>query len=187
MKKLPSLTQATRMLCCAEDLGMIPDCVPEVLKELQILSLEIERMPKRLGETFADTRAYPYLSVATPSTHDMSVLRGWWKENRTLTTRFWREVLGHPGEAPADLDAQTAEEILRLHLNSPSMLALISYQDWTAMDKKLRAKDPEAERINVPANPRHYWRYRMPITLEKLLKETAFNEKIKQMIAASGR
>ncbi len=187
MKKLPSLTQATRMLCCAEDLGMIPDCVPEVLKELQILSLEIERMPKRLGETFADTREYPYLSVATPSTHDMSVLRGWWKENRTLTTRFWREVLGHPGEAPADLDAQTAEEILRLHLNSPSMLALISYQDWTAMDKKLRAKDPEAERINVPANPRHYWRYRMPITLEKLLKETAFNEKIKQMIAASGR
>ena len=55
------------------------------------------------------------------------------------------------------------------------------------MDKKIRAKDPEAERINVPANPRHYWRYRMPITLEKLLKETAFNEKIKQMIAASGR
>ena len=187
MKKLPAITQATRMLCCAEDLGMIPACVPEVLNKLQILSLEIERMPKRLGETFADTKKYPYLSVATPSTHDMSVLRGWWKENSENTARFWREVLGKPGEAPAELDGKTAEEIVRLHLNSPSMLALISYQDWTAMDEALRAPDPEAERINVPANPRHYWRYRMPLTLEKLLDQKAFNDKIKQLITDANR
>ena len=166
---------------------MIPACVPEVLNKLQILSLEIERMPKRLGETFADTKKYPYLSVATPSTHDMSVLRGWWKENREITARFWSEVLGKTGEAPAELDGKTAEEILRLHLNSPSMLALISYQDWTSMDETLRAPDPDEERINVPANPRHYWRYRMPITLEKLLDQTAFNDKIKQLITDANR
>ena len=187
MKKLPVLTQATRMLCCAEDLGMIPACVPEVLNNLQILSLEIERMPKRLGEKFADTKKYPYLSVATPSTHDMSVLRGWWKENPEKTAQFWREVLGHTGEAPAELDGKTAEEIVRLHLNSPSMLTLISYQDWLSMDEILRAPDPDAERINVPANPHHYWRYRMPITLEKLLDQTAFNGKIKQLITDANR
>ena len=44
MKKLPRLTQATRMLCCAEDLGMVPDCVPWVMNELRILSLEIQSM-----------------------------------------------------------------------------------------------------------------------------------------------
>ena len=187
MKKLPALTQATRLLACAEDLGMIPDCVPDVLKELQMLSLEIQRMPKRLGDTFADTAHYPYLSVATPSTHDMSVLRGWWKETPALTRRFWNEVLGGPGEAPAEADGKTCEKILNQHLQSPAMLALISFQDWTSMDEKLRAKDPEAERINIPANPRHYWRYRMPMTLEKLLQEEAFNAKIRGMIENAKR
>ncbi len=187
MKKLPALTQATRMLACAEDLGMVPDCVPGVMEKLQMLSLEIQRMPKRLGEAFADTQHYPYLSVATPSTHDMSVLRGWWRESPALTQRFWNEVLQRPGQAPAEADAATCEQILRLHLQSPSMLALISWQDWSSMDEKLRAPDPQSERINVPANPHHYWRYRMPLSLEKLLNEHSFNQKINQMIAHSAR
>ena len=187
LKKLPALTQATRMLPCAEDLGMIPDCVPYVLDRLQILSLEIQRMPKHAGETFADTSKYPYLSVATPSTHDMSVLRGWWKETPALTQRFWNEVLGHSSEAPAQADTGTCEKILQMHLESPSMLALISWQDWTSINEHLRTPDPHTERINIPADPQHYWRYRMAITLEQLLRETAFNDKIHNMIRRSKR
>lgn len=187
LKKLPALTQSTHMLCCAEDLGMIPACVPDVMSRLQMLSLEIQRMPKRLGETFADTKNYPYLSAATPGTHDMSVLRGWWKESPEMTRRFYNEVLGYPGPAPQEADGKICEDIIRLHLNSPSMLALIAFQDWISMDEALRAKDPDAERINVPANPRHYWRYRMHIPLEELIKQTALNEKIKRMIQESGR
>lgn len=152
-----------------------------------MLSLEIERMPKRLGETFADAKNYPYLSVATPSTHDMSVLRGWWKESPETTQRFYNGVLGKPGRAPAEADEKICEDIIRLHLESPSMLALLSLQDWTSMDESLRAEDANAERINVPANPRHYWRYRMHITLEELMTQTAFNEKVKRMILESGR
>ena len=187
MKKLPALTQATRMLPCAEDLGMIPACVPEVMHTLQMLTLEIQRMPKTAGQTFADTANYPYLSVATPSTHDMSVLRGWWQENPAITQKFWKEVLHKDGDAPQELDPQTCKEILDMHLKSPSMLALIALQDWTAMSEKLRGNDPEEERINVPANPHHYWCYRMPVTLETLLKEKAFNAQIKQMITEAGR
>ena len=175
------------MLACAEDLGMVPACVPGVMAQLQMLSLEIQRMPKRLGETFADTRHYPYLSVATPSTHDMSVLRGWWKENPALTQRFWNEVLQRPGQAPAEADGSACEQILRMHLQSPSMLALISWQDWSSMDEHLRAPNPDDERINIPVNPRHYWRYRMPLTLEKLLTEHTFNDKIRQMLAETNR
>lgn len=187
LKKLVPLTQCTRMLCCAEDLGMIPDCVPEVMQQLQLLSLEIQRMPKHLGETFADTRHYPYVSVATPSTHDMSTLRGWWQENAGLTQRFYNEVLGEPGQAPAQASGQICERILRMHLESPSMLALISLQDWQSMDESLRAPDPETERINIPANPHHYWRYRMNTTLEELLNQYNFNNKIKEMIANANR
>ena len=187
LEKLPALTQATRLLACAEDLGMIPACVPEVMKELQMLSLEIQRMPKTPGKLFADTTHYPYTSVATPSTHDMSVLRGWWTENASVTQKFWTNVLGKKGQAPKTLDGKTCEEIINLHLNSPSMLALISYQDWTGMDESLRESDPEEERINIPANPHHYWRYRMPITVEELLEKTEFNTKIKELIQFSKR
>ena len=52
MKKLPILTQATSMLVCGEDLGMVPDCVPWVMDQLQILSLEIQRMPKNPKHEF---------------------------------------------------------------------------------------------------------------------------------------
>jgi len=187
LKKLPELIQSTRLLCCAEDLGMIPACVPDVMNQLQMLSLEIQRMPKRLGETFADTKNYPYLSVATPSTHDMSVVRGWWKESPELTRQFYNYVLGRAGNPPKEADGEICTEIVRMHLKSPSMLALLSFQDWTAMDERLRAKDPDAERINVPANPRHYWRYRMHVTLEELMRSDAFNRKIKEMISSAGR
>ena len=187
LRKLPALVQSTRMLCCAEDLGMVPACVPDVMRQLQMLSLEIQRMPKNVGEQFADTRRYPYLSVATPSTHDMSVLRGWWEENQVITQQFWHEVLNKSGPAPQEAGPEICEEILNKHLQSPSMLALISFQDWTSMDKNLRAPDPAMERINIPADPHHYWRYRMHITLEELIKEDAFNTKIKAMLAMSQR
>ncbi|MGN1058534.1 MAG: 4-alpha-glucanotransferase, partial [Candidatus Avelusimicrobium sp.] len=187
LQKLPALIQSTRLLCCAEDLGMIPGSVPEVMRALQMLSLEIERMPKRLGATFADTRTYPYLSVATPSTHDMSVVRGWWKESPETTQKFYNTVLGREGCAPAEADGKICEDIIRLHLESPSILALLSFQDWTSMNEKLRAPDADGERINIPANPRHYWRYRMHITLEELMKANAFNAKVKRLIKESGR
>ncbi len=187
LAKLPALTQTTPMLCCAEDLGMIPHCVPEVMKQLQMLSLEIQRMPKQIGQTFAQTEQYPYLSVATPSTHDMSVLRGWWKENPELTQKFWNEQLHREGTAPAEPSADVCEQILCMHLKSPSMLCMIGWQDWTSMDENLRAPDPDAERINIPANPRHYWRYRMQLPVDMLIRKFSFNEKIAEMIKSSGR
>ena len=187
LKKLPRLTQSTRMLACAEDLGMIPACVKPVMQQLQLLSLEIERMPKQLGRSFDPIQKYPYLSVATPSTHDMSVLRAWWKENREITQKFYNNVLGQKGTAPEEASTEICTQIIRLHYGSPSMLALIGLQDLTAMDETLRGQNPEEERINVPANPKHYWRYRMPMTLETLLQSDSFNEKLKRMIETSAR
>ena len=51
----------------------------------------------------------------------------------------------------------------------------------------VRNPNIDAERINVPANPRHYWRWRMHITLEELMNLTEFNQHIRQMIEESGR
>ena len=187
MKKLPILTQATSMLVCGEDLGMVPDCVPWVMDQLQILSLEIQRMPKNPKHEFGHVWEYPYRSVCTISTHDMSTLRGWWEEDYEQTCRYYNHVMGHWGEVPVSAPGWVCEEIVRHHLECPSLLCILSFQDWLSIDEEIRYPDVNAERINVPANPRHYWRYRMHLTLEELIKNKKFNEKLVEMIDTTGR
>ena len=187
MKKLPRLTQATRMLCCAEDLGMVPDCVPWVMNELRILSLEIQSMPKDDKVRFGHLSRNPYRSVCTISTHDMPTLRQWWDEDEERTQTYFNTMLYRGGAAPHPLPGWLAKDIVSRHLTSPSMLCLLSLQDWLSIDERLRLPDQNAERINIPANPRHYWRYRMHLTIEQLLREDDFNETIKTLITQSGR
>ena len=187
MKKLPQLTQSTNMLVCGEDLGMIPGCVPWVMNDLRILSLEIQRMPKDPKQEFANPYEYPYRSVSTISTHDMSTLRGWWEENAEQTQHFFNHMLGHYGAAPAVADAKICEEVVTHHLRGSSILCILSWQDWLSIDGELRYPNAQAERINVPANPRHYWRWRMHLSLEQLMKADGLNEKIKGLIAQAGR
>lgn len=187
MKKLPLLTQATRMLVCAEDLGMVPNCVPWVMNDLKILTLEIQSMPKNPNHKFGHLEENPYRSVATISTHDMSPLRLWWEEDKALTQAFYNEALQKDGEAPQPMPGWLAEEVISRHLFCPSMLALLSLQDWLSMDEQVRFPDPAAERINIPANPRHYWRYRMHLNIEELMQNDALNAKIKTLIERSGR
>ena len=186
-ERLSVLTQSTSMLTCGEDLGMIPHCVPYVMRRQQILSLEIERMPKSTDTEFAVLSQYPYLSVCTTSTHDMNPLRAWWRENREKTQRYYNQVMGWWGEAPNDASPEICSNIIERHLQSPSMLTILPLQDWLSIDGALRAADAESERINVPANPRHYWRYRMHLTLEALLGADNFNNTIASMIVRSGR
>ncbi len=187
MKKLPRLTQATRMLVCAEDLGMVPDCVPWVMNELRILSLEIQSMPKNPEVRFGHLSQYPYRSVCTISTHDMPTLRQWWDEDEAQTQEYFNTMLYRGGEAPHPLPGWLAKDIVSRHLTSPSMLCLLSLQDWLSTDERLRLPDANAERINIPANPRHYWRYRMHLTIEQLLAADDFNQEIQTLIVQSGR
>ncbi len=187
MRKLPVLIDATGMLVCAEDLGMVPDCVPWVMNDLRILTLEIQAMPKKYGVRFGNLAENPYRSVATIFTHDMPTLRGWWEEDAERSQLYYNEVLQKDGEAPKVIPGWLCEEVVARHLYSPSMLCLISWQDWMSMDERLRYPDVDFERINVPSNPRNYWHYRMHLTLEQLMKCDEQNEKIRRLIARSDR
>lgn len=187
MKKLQKLTQATRMLVCAEDLGMVPECVPWVMNELRILSLEIQSMPKDDKVRFGHLSRNPYRSVCTISTHDMPTLRQWWDEDERRTQEYYNTMLHRGGGAPHPLPGWLAKEIVSRHLMCPSMLCLLSLQDWLSISDSLRLPNVNAERINVPANPRHYWRYRMHMTIEQLMAADDFNDAVKTMINESGR
>lgn len=153
-RRLPAVVNATSMLACAEDLGMIPACVPSVLNKLQVLSLEVQRMPKEFGVSLGRPETYSYQSVATTSTHDMPPLRLWLMQVSSPMT---------------DPTPEQCAEYINAHVHSPAMLTILPLQDWLSADAKLRRPDPTEEQINIPSNPRHYWRYRMHLTLENLL------------------
>jgi len=183
MKKLPELKRSTNMLVFGEDLGMVPHCVPEVMKDLGILSLEIQRMPKEGINTFNA----PYLSVVTPSTHDMNTIRGYWYEDEKQTQHFYNNIIGQYGKAPADSTTGIVKEIIFQHLHSPAMWSIFQLQDILGISETLRQEDINIERINIPENPNHYWRYRMHLSLEELIKQKDFSAELKNYVTSSGR
>ncbi len=187
LKRLPALLHHTRMLICAEDLGMLPDCVEPVLDQLRILSLQIQQMPKQQGFEFAHLDGYPKRSVCTISTHDMAPLRLWWQENPERRQRFYITMLQKEGHAPDQLPAHLAEEIIARHLYCPAMICILQWQDWLAMDGELRRKLPQEERINTPSDSFNRWQYRMHLTIEQLMEATKFNNKVRTMIKRSKR
>lgn len=187
MRKLPRLVEATRMLVCAEDLGMVPSCVPWVLDALRILSLEVQSMPKDPADEFGHTDRFPHRSVCTFSSHDMPTLRQWWDEDWDRTQHYYQTMLHRPGGAPHPLPGWLARDVVGSQLASPSMLCVLSIQDWMAVDEKLRLADADAERINIPSNPHHYWRYRMHVAIEDLMHNQDFNANMREMVAESGR
>ncbi|MCQ2242884.1 MAG: 4-alpha-glucanotransferase [Bacteroidaceae bacterium] len=187
MKKMPKLIDATRMLVCAEDLGMVPDCVPWVMNELKILSLELQTMPKDPNVRFGHLSRNPYRSVCTISSHDMATMRMWWDEDYDRTQTYYNTMLHRNDAAPHPLPGWLAKDMIYRHLACPSMLCVLSIQDLLAISEKLRLPDANAERINIPANPKHYWRYRMHLNIEDLIAETEYNEELKTMIQAAGR
>lgn len=158
--KLPELLGATGMLACGEDLGMIPDCVGEVMTHERILSLEMPMMEKG--------RPWPRLSVCTTSSHDMETLR-------------MQQV--------KDPSPDNCKCLIEACLKSDSMLAILPIQDWLSMDSHLRRPEREEERINEPSDPHHHWRFRLHFNIEELLESRTegLNRTIKEMLAENCR
>lgn len=187
MQKLPALKRVTNMMVCGEDLGLVPSCVPDVMKQLGLLSLEIQRMPKNADKDFFHPNDAPYLSVVTPSTHDMSTIRGWWEEDKNRIQLFYKNELGQKGEAPYYCEAWINKAIVAQHLYSPAMWSVFQLQDLMGIHEQIKRDNPMDEQINIPANPKHYWRYRMHHTIDQLINATDFTEQLSQLIKASGR
>ena len=181
LKRLPCAVYSTRMLVCAEDLGMVPDCVHGILERFRILSLEVEGMPKRNEGRFSWVPNNPYRSVDTITTHDMEPLRLWWSRHHEDAQSYYEQRMDGHGEAPKDLSPLMVQDIIRRHMDSPSLLCIVALQDWLAMDAALRNPDMAIEQINDPANPHHYWRYRMHLDIEELQAADAFCHMVEEL------
>ncbi len=178
------MKETTGMLPCAEDLGVVPDCVPRVLEKLQILGLRIPRWTRRYkepGEPFIPPREYPPLTVCASSVHDTTTLRQWWEEEAEREA-FWA-ALGKKGPAPASYTPETAEQVLEGLLETSSLLAMFQFQDLLALSPDYRVKDPSDERINIPGSVTdRNWTYRLPFTLEELESDSGFTKKVQSLL-----
>jgi 4-alpha-glucanotransferase len=96
-------------------------------------------------------------------------------------------MLQRGGNAPHPPPAWLAREIIKEHLDCPSMVCVIALQDRLAIDEHLRLEDANAERVNIPANPKHYWRYRMHLNIEDLLECEGFMKNIQDLIEQTER
>lgn len=186
LERLPAMRASSDMLLCGEDLGMVPACVPGVMRDMGMLSLEIQRWPKDGGSEFFNPAQAPYMSVVSTGTHDMETLRSWWRADEQVRARFAWKMFG-VAFPEKDLSGETASRILAQHLHSPAMWAVFPFQDLIAIDERLRDKDIEGERINVPAIMPYYWRWRMKPTVGELAAANRFNSSLSELISSSGR
>ena len=183
MKKLRQLIAASNMLTCGEDLGMLNESVHRCMARLNILSLEVEIMPKEYGRTLADPAGYPYSSVCATSTHDTPTLRMWL--GKLLNTSS--ETDTETGLSIPDASPEECLKVLRRNLSAPSMLAIFPLQDWLSINGKLRNKYVNSERINDPADPDHEWKYRMHLDLEDLNAADAYNSQLRELLEECNR
>lgn len=190
MKRILPLLESTDMLVCAEDLGMIPATVPEVLEELQILSLELERMPKGATPSgWSALSTLPYNAICTTSTHDMPPLRAWWQSlSSDDKERYIGEQMPYSNLTPASPLQEICAAIVAAHIVSPSMLVVLPLQDWMSFDEKLPLQDPADEQINHPEDPHQHWEWRMPMTFEQAMTQHSdWAARIKAMLLPPNR
>uniref|UniRef100_A0A5B7B0S7 4-alpha-glucanotransferase n=1 Tax=Davidia involucrata TaxID=16924 RepID=A0A5B7B0S7_DAVIN len=187
LKTLPVLLNSSDMLACGEDLGLIPSCVHPVMQELGLIGLRIQRMSSEPGLEFGIPSKYSYMTVCAPSCHDCSTLRAWWEEDDERRRRFFKTVVGSDKLPPSPCVPEIAYFILRQHVEAPSMWAIFPLQDLLALKEEYMRRPGAEETINDPTNPKHYWRYRVHVTLESLLKDKELKMAIKDLVRGSGR
>ena len=186
-KTLPALMNATDMLVCGEDLGMVPPCVPTVLHDLCLLGLRIQRMPEVPSDEFGNPSTYPYMTVCSPSCHDTTTVRGWWEEDKERRERFYHNVLEAKGDVPDKCGPKIVRAILRQHFDSPSCWAIFALQDLLALSSAFSQRPALEETINDPTNPKHYWRFRFHVKVEDMLASKQWLADVQSLSVASGR
>nr|GMC90260.1 4-alpha-glucanotransferase DPE2-like isoform X1 [Ipomoea batatas] len=157
------------------------------MQELGLIGLRIQRMPSEAGREFGIPSEYSYMTVCAPSCHDCSTLRAWWEEDEGRRRRYFQTVVGSGAMPPDQCTPEIARFVLRKHVESPSMWSIFPLQDLLALKEDYATRPAVEETINDPTNPRHYWRYRMHVTMESLLNDKSLISIIKGLIRGSGR
>ena len=187
---LSMLASASEMLPCAEDLGAIPDGVPQALASLGMLGLRLPRWTRRWnehGQPYISLRDYPELSVCTPSVHDTTTLRDWWRleRGREAFAMAYCPVVAGIGE---DLDCDAQYELLRSLAGSSSRICMLQAQDLLDLEEGWRSEDPAWDRVNIPGTTGEFnWTWRMKPSVGELEGNARWLERVRGIAQARSR
>lgn len=161
----------------AEDLGVVPPFVREVLRGLDMPGYRV--IPwERDGKQYRDPRSFPEDSVASWSTHDTAPLDGWWED----LSADERASLGNragvrPETGPGDRSLLLLADLYR----SKSKLALVLAQELLGV----------RDRINTPGTvDSKNWSWRLPRPVEDLDEDERLRRRfdaIRDLVQRSGR
>ncbi|HBG65389.1 MAG TPA: 4-alpha-glucanotransferase [Treponema sp.] len=195
---LTPICAASKMTACAEDLGVSLACMPDVLKELSILSLKVVRWTREWGkdgQPYIPFEEYPAQSVCTTSVHDSPTLRQWWDNEKQSAEAFLRAVSADQDEGAKDsmpqaaepFIAKTAQFCLEQSARTNSAWFVNPLQDYLFLEQKYFLASADDERINIPGSVSSFnWTYRIPVAVEELLKDEILIGKIKAVVAIHG-
>lgn len=182
---LGDLTSCTDMVACAEDLGSNPESLPRVLNDLSILSLRVVRWSRNWnapGEPYYQFGEYPYLSVTTSSVHDSSTARLWWLKEGDAWD-FYRTFPGDSDVQPGSYNSKTARYLLSKMAESNSAFCIHPLQDFLGLVEDYFDENPDNERVNIPGSVNEFnWTYRLPVTIEKLIKNKELISEINNIV-----
>lgn len=182
---LGDLTSCTDMVACAEDLGSNPESLPRVLGDLSILSLRVVRWSRNWnasGEPYYQFGEYPYLSVTTSSVHDSSTARIWWLKEGDAWD-FYRTFPGDSDVQPGSYNSKTARYLLSKMAESNSAFCIHPLQDFLGLVEDYFDENPDNERVNIPGSVNEFnWTYRLPVTIEKLIKNKELISEINNVV-----
>lgn len=165
---LKAIISASPMLPIAEDLGVIPEYVPKVLKELDVCGYKVMRWEKNKDGSYKSPEDFDYVSLATTSTHDNEPMALWWEEVETREKRlFWEMICGCKEPLPHSYKA-ARDRLLEKAFKANSSFAVFPMQDIIA----------SKERINQPNTVGlHNWSYRIKENPEKFIEK--YNDTVK--------
>ncbi|MEA3307747.1 MAG: 4-alpha-glucanotransferase [Elusimicrobiota bacterium] len=166
---LRAVLEASTCLPAAEDLGLIPLYVDEVLKEVNVPGYKVMRWQKTKDQSkYIEPEYYDKISLATTSTHDNETLKEWWTKIEPKEKKlFWHMITGHDGQHPIFKKAHV--EIIKKLLKAKSAIVILPIQDILGTD----------ERVNIPNTMgKHNWSYRFPVDIEDAHKNEKIAEKI---------
>lgn len=184
-----AILASSQMQLFGYDLGVTLNDEEKALHRVGICSFHVQRIPRESTTRFDLPSQFPYLSVCTPTPHDMQHLSLWWKNEQADVQQFYHQILKMDGSAPFRLNPKIAEGILKLHLNSNSMWCLHVFEDlFSLSDEEPIGKLAENSKwINDPSK-HNQWSYRINIDLEDLIeKHEEWTNNVARMIEESNR
>jgi 4-alpha-glucanotransferase len=160
---LKTVTSSTKMLAIAEDLGVIPDYVRKVLKEVEVCGYKIMRWEKGKDGRYIDPSNYERLSLATTSTHDTEPMKTWWRiidriEKKSFLEMIYNRPIERLPKRYYDIKDDVSDKLLRAN----SALVILNISDIIGSD----------DRINTPGTTgNHNWSFKIKSDSKKFYEK----------------